>query len=350
MRSGIAAGHPATAEAGAEILDEGGNAADAGRRDCLRLVCRRDGDDRPARRRARDLLRRSHAERAEPRLLRRGPRAGTRAARGRAARAGGALRPELVHYAVGIGSCGVPGVPAGLDALWHGARPACPGRVSSSRRCGSPAAACRCRRRTRPACAMLEPVMTMNEGARDLLARRRAPRGGGPPPAAGARRRARGRSPRTGRAASTRGRSGARLLGLMEERGGLVTAEDLDDLRGPLGRDRSTSSSAGHAPHAARGSRTSRRARRACPSSAASTSPNGCSRSSARSSTTCPLGPGRRTSPSSTPTGNACVLTTSLGLGSGDFLPGLDLHLNSMLGEADLLIGDARARRADGRA
>lgn len=38
-------------------------------------------------------------------------------------------------------------------------------------------------------------------------------------------------------------------------------------------------------------------------------------------------------------TGNACVLTTSLGLGSGDYLPGLDLHLNSVLGEADLLAG-----------
>jgi gamma-glutamyltranspeptidase / glutathione hydrolase len=38
--------------------------------------------------------------------------------------------------------------------------------------------------------------------------------------------------------------------------------------------------------------------------------------------------------------GNACVFTTSLGLGSGDFLPGLDLHLNSMLGEVDLLVGD----------
>jgi gamma-glutamyltranspeptidase/glutathione hydrolase len=37
--------------------------------------------------------------------------------------------------------------------------------------------------------------------------------------------------------------------------------------------------------------------------------------------------------------GNACVLTTSLGLGSGDWLPGLDLHLNSMLGEADLIRG-----------
>jgi gamma-glutamyltranspeptidase/glutathione hydrolase len=35
--------------------------------------------------------------------------------------------------------------------------------------------------------------------------------------------------------------------------------------------------------------------------------------------------------------GNACVVTTSLGLGSGDWLPGLDLHLNSMLGETDLL-------------
>jgi gamma-glutamyltranspeptidase/glutathione hydrolase len=39
---------------------------------------------------------------------------------------------------------------------------------------------------------------------------------------------------------------------------------------------------------------------------------------------------------------NAVVLTTSLGLGSGDWLPGLDLHLNSMLGEADLLVGELR--------
>ena len=38
--------------------------------------------------------------------------------------------------------------------------------------------------------------------------------------------------------------------------------------------------------------------------------------------------------------GNACAFTTSLGLGSGDFLPGLDLHLNSMLGEVDLVVGD----------
>ncbi len=36
--------------------------------------------------------------------------------------------------------------------------------------------------------------------------------------------------------------------------------------------------------------------------------------------------------------GRACVLTTSLGLGTGDFLPGLDLQLNSMLGETDLVL------------
>jgi gamma-glutamyltranspeptidase/glutathione hydrolase len=40
--------------------------------------------------------------------------------------------------------------------------------------------------------------------------------------------------------------------------------------------------------------------------------------------------------------GNACVLTTSLGLGSGDFVRGLDLHLNSMLGESELMRGDPR--------
>jgi len=38
------------------------------------------------------------------------------------------------------------------------------------------------------------------------------------------------------------------------------------------------------------------------------------------------------------PDGNACVMTTSLGLGSGHFLPGLDIHLNSMLGEVDLQV------------
>ena len=42
--------------------------------------------------------------------------------------------------------------------------------------------------------------------------------------------------------------------------------------------------------------------------------------------------------------GSVCVLTSSLGLGTGDFLPGLDLHLNSMLGEADLVLEPLQPR------
>lgn len=36
--------------------------------------------------------------------------------------------------------------------------------------------------------------------------------------------------------------------------------------------------------------------------------------------------------------GNACVVTTSLGLGSGDWVPGYGLHLNSMIGEGELMV------------
>lgn len=37
--------------------------------------------------------------------------------------------------------------------------------------------------------------------------------------------------------------------------------------------------------------------------------------------------------------GRACVLTTSLGVGAGIWAPSFDLHLNSMLGETDLVVG-----------
>lgn len=39
--------------------------------------------------------------------------------------------------------------------------------------------------------------------------------------------------------------------------------------------------------------------------------------------------------------GNACVITTSLGLGSGDWVPGYGLHLNSMIGEGELMVSGA---------
>ena len=42
------------------------------------------------------------------------------------------------------------------------------------------------------------------------------------------------------------------------------------------------------------------------------------------------------------PAGNACVVTHTLGLGAGVWLPGLGVHLNSMLGEGELIAGDVR--------
>src|SRR5206468_11734170 len=72
---------------------------------------------------------------------------------------------ELVHYAIGAASCAVPGVPAGLDALWRAH-----GRLPWPRLC-EPALALAGRGVRMPpahvACLqMLAPVMTMREGGR----------------------------------------------------------------------------------------------------------------------------------------------------------------------------------------
>jgi gamma-glutamyltranspeptidase/glutathione hydrolase len=43
------------------------------------------------------------------------------------------------------------------------------------------------------------------------------------------------------------------------------------------------------------------------------------------------------------PEGNACVVTVTLGIGSGVWLPGLGVHLNSMLGEGELITSQMHA-------
>jgi gamma-glutamyltranspeptidase / glutathione hydrolase len=121
------------------------------------------------------------------------------------------------------------------------------------------------------------------------------------------------------------------LLELMRERGGLVTPEDLSSYRAewrePVTIER-------------RGIRLSSRAALLSPlpvlASLDGTDPVTIARAlrtddrDGETTNLCVVDPD----------GNAVVLTTSLGLGSGDWLPGLDMHLNSMLGEADLLVGE----------
>jgi gamma-glutamyltranspeptidase/glutathione hydrolase len=335
---GVAAGHPATAEAGLEILAEGGSAADCavaavlascvaetvmtgiagggyalwfdgatGRTDLLDFFVAVPGLGRPPRAPVVDEL-------AVP------------------------FGDELVHYFVGAATCAVPGVPAGIDELWRRAgvlpwtRLVEPALRLARGGVEMPPAHARC-------LAMLATVMTMREGGRiyspggtlleagDLL-----------------------EQPGLTRALEALAEEGARtfydgtlaraLITLVDERDGLITPEDLAAYA-------ATWEAPVEAPYA--GTRVRTR--------------GGLSRLVDTLGALPPLAgvdPGERAlllarilaaPPFSGRTyehttnlcvvdgdGNACVVTTSLGLGSGDFLPGYDIHLNSMLGESDLLI------------
>jgi gamma-glutamyltranspeptidase/glutathione hydrolase len=331
----VAAGHPATVEAGAEILADGGSAADAAVAASLASCV---------------------AETVMTGLLGGGHAIYFSAAAGRAwnldcfvavpglgaERREAALLElevpfgaELVHYAVGIASCGVPGLPAGLGALWKRF-----GRLPWARVVEPAVQLARDGVEMPPAHAacleMLAPVMTMNEGGEIY-----AP--GGRLLASGDRLdqpglvRALELLAQEGASCAYTGSLGEALLELMEQRGGLVTREDLREYEAVWTDPVDV------------GYRGTRFLTRSGLSLVPETLP--------RLPELRPLdepervlafartlesvkGDGETTNVSIVDgAGDACVLTTSLGLGSGDFLPGLDLHLNSMLGESDLLRG-----------
>jgi gamma-glutamyltranspeptidase/glutathione hydrolase len=329
----IAAGHPATAAAGAEILAEGGSAADAAVAASLASCV---------------------AETVMTGLLGGGHGIYHDAGTGTTANLdcfvavpglGGERRDaqllelqvpfgqELVHYAVGIASCGVPGLPAGLGALWtaHGrlpwARLVEPAMRLAVEGVAMPAAQASCLQ-------MLATVMTMNEGARiyspggslleegDLLHQ--------PGLVAVLEVLA-----EEGAAAFYSGTIAGALLELMDERVGLVTREDLATYE-PRWSDPVEVEFRGHTFRTRAGLGD-------FPGALASLPPlRGLDEPARVLALVGALG-GKAAGTGTTnlavldADGNACVLTTSLGLGSGDFLPGFDLHLNSMLGEADLV-------------
>jgi gamma-glutamyltranspeptidase/glutathione hydrolase len=114
LRAGVAAGHPATAEAGAEILADGGSAADAAVAMCLASCV--------AETVMTGLLGGGHAIWHD----------GTRTALldcfcdvpaeiGEMDDLPMPFGEEIVHYAVGPASCAVPGIPAGLGLLHEAA-------------------------------------------------------------------------------------------------------------------------------------------------------------------------------------------------------------------------------------
>ena len=337
MRAAVAAGHPATVEAGLEILAEGGTAADAAVAAALAscvaetvmtgLLGGAHGiyfDAVTGRARNLDCFVAVPGLGAEPRdpqlMMLEFP-----------------FGAELIHYAVGPASCAVPGVPAALEALWrqHGRLPwrrlfEPPLRLARE---GAELTAAHAR-----CLEMLEGVMTMDAGARiyapDGTLLREGDRLHQPGLVHALEALA-----TEGAASVYRGTIAAALLELSRERGGLITRADLEayeprwyepvsctylvwrvqtraglsgvpgafarlpSFRAVTPRDRVVALVDALRPDAADDERH----------------------------TTNLVTVDRE--------GNTCVLTTSLGLGSGDWLPEYDLHLNSMLGEAELLRG-----------
>jgi len=320
----VAAGHPATAGAGAEILADGGSAADAAVAACLASCV---------------------AETVMTGFLGGGHAVYFDSASGRARNLdcfvtvpsgrGSSLTElqvpfgeELVHYAVGVSSCAVPGVPGGLDELWrtHGRLPwrrlVEPALRLARNGVPMPAAHAAC-------LAMLEPVMTMREGAAIYAPDGRLLDEGdvlhqpGLMAALELIRDEGARSAYTGTIASS-------LLSVVREREGCVTESDLVSYRAcwsePIEAElagRRILTRAGLAGIA----ETAARLRPGGGPAALLVALEGSLDRDGDTTNLCTVDAA----------GNACVLTTSLGLGSGDWLPGLDLHLNSMLGERDLL-------------
>jgi gamma-glutamyltranspeptidase / glutathione hydrolase len=324
MRAAVAAGHPATVDAGIEILEDGGNAADAAVAASLASCV--------AETVMTGLLGGGHAAvfwGGEVRLLDffcAVPGLGGERREVELDQLRVPFGAELVHYAVGIGSCAVPGVLPGLDELWraHGQLP-WPRLVEPAQRLARdgvemlPAhAAC---------LEMLAAVMTMREGERIYSPRGRLLETGEWLEQPGLVRALElvaeegGRSPSLARA----------LVDLMQARGGLVTVED-------LGRYEPIWAEPVSAEYAGVTFSTRKALNSPLPVLASLMGSNPVKLALALS------GPDRNGDTTNLVVvdrdGNAVVLTTSLGLGSGDWLPGLDVHLNSMLGEADLLTGE----------
>ena len=332
LPAAVAAGHPATAAAGLEILEDGGSAADAAVAGCLASCV---------------------AETVMTGLLGGGHAIYWDAAAGRARNldcfcavpsgSGGDLvhlhvrfGEELVNYAVGPASCAVPGVPAGLDALWREH-----GRLEWARLCEPALRLARAGVAMPPAhvacLAMLEPVMTMREGARIYAPEGRLLSDGEPLDQPGLVA-ALELVAAEGAASVYTGSIAESLLALMEEREGVVTRDDLAAYEAVWTEP---------VEIAYAGTRFLTRDGLAGVAETLERLPTlrGLSEPARTLALLDALAgePGPETHTTNLVTadgdGNACVLTTSLGLGSGDWLPGLDLHLNSMLGEVDLLVG-----------
>ena len=325
LPSGVAAGHPATVAAGIEILEDGGTAADAAVAACLASCVAETvmtgflggghaiyWDGREAWNL--DCFVDVPSKAGAPPVALKVP-----------------FGEELVHYAVGPGTCAVPGLPAGVDALWSRfGRLPWPRLVEPALRLARdgvtmPPAHAAC-------LAMLAPVFTMSgDGARIY-----APHG---------------HPLEDGETLSQPGLASALELVAAEGAGtiyrgslaeALLGVDGIGVHRDDLERYEARWTAPVEVSYA--GTRfLTRTGLSGVPESLARLQPLRAleERTRVNALLTALDGPavdGHTTNLVATDSeGSVCVLTSSLGLGTGDFLAGLDLHLNSMLGEVDLV-------------
>ena len=336
MKVAVAAGHPATVDAGVEILQAGGSAADAAVAAAF-VSC-------VAETIMTGLLGGGHAiywdaRAGEARNLDffcSVPGLGGDGREHAFEYVGVPFGEELIHYAIGPATCAVPGIPAGLDALWreHGRlrwdeliEPALRIAREGALLTGAHAACLR----------MLEAVFTMNRGAEIYSPGGKLLETGAVVEQPGVVR-ALELFASEGAAAAYSGTIGRSLVELCAELDGSVTADDLAAYeavwREPL-----------PCPYL-EGVVLTRGGLSEVPPALerleplAGLSPAERVVALADALTAVPDRDGHTTNiVVSDDRGDVCVLTTTLGLGTGDWLPGLDLHLNSMLGEADLVRG-----------
>ncbi len=334
LPAGVAAGHPATAAAGLEILTEGGSAVDAAIAACLASCV--------AETVMTGLLGGGHAivyDAASGRARNLDcfcavPGLGAEPRRAELVELEVPFGAELIHYAVGAASAAVPGMPAGLGALWREygvlpwARLVEPALGLARDGVELPAAHAAC-------LEMLAPVLTMDLGTRIYAPDGRLLRAGDrleQPGLVNALESLTAEGPE-GVYTGTIARA---LLELAVERGAQLTKADLAAYE-PRWTDPVEVTRLGRRW-------LTRRGISLLPETLAALPDLGALRPADRllafvAALAGASGPEQHTTNLATvdALGNACVLTTSLGLGSGDYLPGLDLHLNSMLGETDLV-------------
>jgi gamma-glutamyltranspeptidase/glutathione hydrolase len=325
LPAAVAAGHPATVAAGIEVLEEGGTAADAAVAACLASCV--------AETVMTGLLGGGHA------IYWDGAEAWSLDCFVDVPSGAGAppvelqvpFGEELVHYAVGPGTCGVPGLPAGLDALWrrYGRLP-WPRLVEPALRLARagvtmPPAHAAC-------LAMLAPVYTMQPRGAAIYAPE-------------------GHPLEAGEMLQQPGLVAALELIAVEGCGTVYTGTIAYSLLALDGIPLTREDLGRYEPRWTTPVGTGYTGTRFLTRGGLSGVPESLRRLPALRglSETERVhvllrgldGPGADGHTTNLVTadadGRVCVLTSSLGLGTGDFLPGLDLHLNSMLGEVDLI-------------